>query len=209
MRPIEKVIQTLNQHLIELHTQCVADFRKAGQAYLKMDVDAASQVIDTQDQFEESYSQFEEACLKVLALHQPVAGDLRMIMGLFKIGQDVERIHSLTERIGKKTRKIAQIKPVEIPSDSGQQVEVVEKILNAGLRIIEDPNVSQSEVIQYGESESSRLKKSLREKIETEIMSKPDDSRVFMLMMGVSRHLDRIAKLVVAITEEQDVLQGR
>ena len=209
MRPLEKAITGLNEEVASMCRRCIDDFKKAGQAYLEMNLQKASEVVETQDDFEETYSKFEEDCFKVLALHQPVASDLRRIMGLFKTGQDVERIHSLIHRVGKKTKKILEIKAVDIPPDFKQQIEVIDKALSACLKIVEDPMVSQVEVIQYGESESSRLKKSLRQATETEIIAKPDDSRVMMLMMGISRHLDRIAKLVVAISEEQDVLQGR
>ena len=67
-------------------------FRLAIRALNKMDVDLAREIIKKDEEIDLKEVQIEEECLKVLALHQPVAGDLRSQVVVIKINNDLERI---------------------------------------------------------------------------------------------------------------------
>ena len=60
--------------------------------------------------------EIEEECLKILALYQPVAGDLRFVVAILKINNDLERIGDLAVNIAERAMELAEAPPVPIPA---------------------------------------------------------------------------------------------
>ena len=172
----------------------------AAKALENLDVEVASQVEDTTDQYEEMFARFQEDCFKTLALHHPVASDLMSVMSVFKTGQDIERINSLIERIARKTRKFIEQDSPKIPDEIRQHVNLIIQMLgvmNDGLKA----NKFAKSRLDELETESNSLKKVTRRAVEEDIKKQPERARSYMLLLGISRHLDRIAKLVGSVAE--------
>ena len=172
----------------------------AAKALDNLDVEIASQVEDTTDQYEEMFAHFQEDCFKTLALHHPVASDLMNVMSVFKTGQDIERINSLIERIARKTRKFIDQDSLKIPDEIRQHVSLIIKMLGVMNEGLKANNFANDRIAEL-ESESNSLKKVTRRAVEEDIKKQPERARSYMLLLGISRHLDRIAKLVGSVAE--------
>ena len=89
--------------------------RLAFQAIEQRDAAKARRVIATDVLIDQNEVEIEEECLKILALYQPVAGDLRFVAAVIKINSELERIGDLAENIAKRALELLDEFPVPAP----------------------------------------------------------------------------------------------
>lgn len=208
MTLIDRALDTLKATLVSLGRGLIRDLEMATGAFQAADPDKAREVEATGEAFAGRYHIFEEDCFKTLALHQPVARDLREVMGIYKTGQDMERIHSLIERIGKKTRKIENIDSLVVPEELVGHLCQVTAMLVKGISIINGGPENPEELVAM-ETTSSEFKRTVRRAVEIAIADHPDRSRDYMLLMGIGRHADRIARLVSSMIGDHQWQAGQ
>ena len=79
--------------------------------------EVALEVIAGDHEIDEAEVEIEEECLKLLALHQPVANDLRFTAACLKINNDLERIGDLAVNIAERSASLDRVLPFEVPSE--------------------------------------------------------------------------------------------
>src|SRR5512136_2425567 len=104
---LHKEIQRLKQQLLFLGTLIEERVNLAMKAVDQRDQAMALRVIDGDSEIDQMEVDLEEECLKVLALHQPVAIDLRVIIAVLKINNDLERIGDLAVDIAQRAEYIS------------------------------------------------------------------------------------------------------
>ncbi|MBL7003004.1 MAG: phosphate signaling complex protein PhoU [Gammaproteobacteria bacterium] len=107
---IAKEIKKLNKHLIKYSTGIEKQVSYSIQSMSDLDTKLAKRVIETDLILDQTEIEIEEECLKVMALHQPVAGDLRLIASVLKINNDLERIADHAVIIAEESLKLANLK---------------------------------------------------------------------------------------------------
>jgi phosphate transport system protein len=98
-RPVHEHIRVLSEVLVKLSETVLANFDSALVAVRQQDLQAARRVKETDDEIDVDEVRLEERCLAFLALQQPVARDLRTIVTIIKINDDLERIGDLAVHI--------------------------------------------------------------------------------------------------------------
>ena len=83
------------------------------QSLIRLDAGLAQSILHKDEEIDQLEVDMEEECLKVLALHQPVASDLRFIVAILKINNDLERIADLAVNIGERTITLAKVSPTQ------------------------------------------------------------------------------------------------
>ena len=96
---LQRDLENLQRDLLRLAASVEEAIHKAVRALQGRDVSPAEQVIAGDSQIDQEENHIEEECLKILALHQPVAVDLRRIASVLKINTDLERMADLAEDI--------------------------------------------------------------------------------------------------------------
>jgi phosphate transport system protein len=94
-RNLEIEIESLKKKILSICAVVEENVRDAIKALVLRDTDLAAKVIDTDEEIDAMEVVLEEDCLKTLALYQPVAKDLRFIIAVFNINNDLERIGDL------------------------------------------------------------------------------------------------------------------
>ena len=103
---LQREIEKIKKEILSLGALVEDRFKKAVSSIRTEDLVLAQQIIDTDFEVDELEIEIEEECLKILALYQPVATDLRVLVAIIKINNDLERI--------------ADLKPLlKIPTSSG------------------------------------------------------------------------------------------
>ena len=105
----------------------------AVQALLERDAELAHEVERRDAEVDQREIEVEEECLKMLALYQPVAVDLRLIVAALKINNDLERIGDLAVNIARKAAAFAAEPPMEIPFDIAGMWEKTQAMLRDSL----------------------------------------------------------------------------
>ena len=102
-------LEMLEKHLLTLTAVVEESVQMAIKALEECNYELAKKVVDKDDQVNRMEVELEEECLKVLALHQPVANDLRMIVAILKINNDLERIADQAANISERAIAICEI----------------------------------------------------------------------------------------------------
>ena len=118
-RILETEIRKLENKMLSLSALVGENVHKAVKACQLRDVDLAREVIAADSDVDRMEVELEEDCLKVLALHQPVAVDLRFIVAILKINNDLERIGDCAAKIAQRAKTLASCSEAEHPFDLG------------------------------------------------------------------------------------------
>src|SRR5271163_3544507 len=104
---LERDLDNLQRDILTLAASVEETIQKAIRSLQERDGKLAEQVIDGDSQIDEEENHVEEECLKILALHQPVAVDLRRIVAAMMINTDLERMGDLAEEIAERAVDLA------------------------------------------------------------------------------------------------------
>ena len=110
---LERELSSLKQELVGLGTMVENSVRKVILAKEKNDQDLAKSIILKDKEIDQLEIEIEEECLKLLALYQPVAVDLRLMVSILKINENLEQIGDLAKEISR--RFISPIENQKIP----------------------------------------------------------------------------------------------
>jgi len=144
----------------------------------------------------------EEDCLKVLALYQPVAGDLRFIVAVLKINNDLERIGDQAANIATKVKSLGPGANANIPFNFDEMYENVQMMLRQSLDSLINMDTSVARAVCRNDDKVDEMKKVVREQVMAEISVHPDYAVVLMANLGVARNLERVADLATNIAED-------
>ena len=144
----------------------------------------------------------EEECLKILALYQPVASDLRLLVAIMKINNDLERIGDLAVNIAKRACTIAQQNIDRSDLNIGAMMEKTRQMLEQCLQALTDMNPQQAQAVRMMDDEVDELNRDMFKRALQEMRQHPEHLEVLMSQLTVSRHLERIADHATNIAED-------
>ena len=117
-------LNALKEHSLSLAADVEERVRRSVKALQERDAALAQGVIDGDQEIDAREVQLEEECLKILALHQPVAIDLRFVVAVLKLNSDLERIGDLAVNIAERAQFLSTREPVPVPLDFGAPTEL-------------------------------------------------------------------------------------
>jgi phosphate transport system protein len=144
----------------------------------------------------------EEECLKILALHQPVAIDLRFIIAVLKINNDLERIADLAVNIAERTVGLSGMSRVEIPFDFAGMARRAETMLNMSLDALVQLDTGIAHQVIALDDEVDAMHSANYGLIKAQILARPETLDALIQHLSLSRHLERIADLATNIAED-------
>ena len=169
---------------------------------LDRDGASAREVIDGDERIDELELDIEEKCLDLLALHQPVARDLRFIAGLLKINSDLERMADLAVNIAERAEVLAQVPPLPFRPDVSRMAAVVKRMVREGLDALVNRDVAAALRVWSRDDEADSLfREILGESIQF-MKENPDRIGDALHLTGAIRNLERIADHATNIAED-------
>jgi phosphate transport system protein len=184
----------LKKMILSLSALVEESVKKAARSVLNRDSQLAQEVIDEDPQIDAKEVEVEEECLKILALYQPVANDLRYIVAVLKINNDLERIGDLAVNVAQGSMYLAERPEVDMPFDfplmAGKTREMVSQSLDAlvdhdtdiARRIIESDDIVDSIHSGTFDRIEEMIRKGMNEKA----------TPVLLRMLSLSHSLERI-----------------
>ena len=195
-------MKRLNKHLIELSDTVEEQVGRSIQAITDLDKISAEKVIDEDVEVDRAEIEMEEDCLKLLALHQPVAGDLRLIISVLKINSDLERIGDHAVMIAEEAVNLNSLPNVDVPEQlfelSAQARMMLKKSM---LAFVESDLHVAKNVLELGQGISKLAEKIYREQVEL-IKATPEETEQHLSILKVGRQLQRIADHATNIAED-------
>lgn len=168
----------------------------------KYDLHLADQVILADQKVDSLEVKVEEECLKILALHQPVAADLRYVIAVLKINNDLERIADLAVNIAERTKTVSRHPNIKIPFDLHEMLKITVAMVKASVdSLVTNDTVLAREVIQ-DDDKIDDFNKEAHRVFQKQIFKNPDLTKYYISMLSVSKNLERIADHATNIAED-------
>ena len=114
---LQRQIESLKQKILFVGTLVEEALAKSVSALVNRDRNLARAVIDQDAEIDRMEVDVEEEVLKTLALYQPVAADLRFVVAVLKINNDLERMGDLAKNIAKRVLFLTQCERIDLPGD--------------------------------------------------------------------------------------------
>ncbi len=130
---LQRKIERLKAFVLTLGTKVEENVQLSVRAIRLRDGDLAKRVVESDREIDRMGIELEEECLEVLALHQPVATDLRFIVGIFKMSQNLERIGDMAANIARNAIDLLAEDPIFVPQDYFELTEDVVKVVRKSL----------------------------------------------------------------------------
>jgi phosphate transport system protein len=199
---LQREIDRVKKDILALCAIVENQVQMAVQALLDRDPELARTVQERDDEIDHREVEVEEECLKILALHQPVAIDLRFIISAMKINNDLERIGDLAVNIARKAMTFMEETQMEIRFDIAGMWEKTQAMLNDSLDALVNMDSALAADVCRRDDEVDRVKHDIRVDIEEAIRRDPEQVRPLMRLLAVSRNLERIADCATNIAED-------
>ena len=197
-----KEIEKLKSSLLQVGTLVEEAVRDSVRSFSEKDLDLAELIIENDEKIDQLEVEVEEDCLKILALHQPVAIDLRYIIAVLKINNDLERIADLAVNIASRTKFLAEKSTITLPGSLFTIAEKVEYMLKMSLDSLVKSDTEKAKSVLVADDEvddlHSNMYKIAREKIESD----PSKIDQWFNVIGISRYLERAADHTTNIAED-------
>jgi phosphate transport system protein len=199
---LNREIDRLKQRFLLLGGRVETSLRQALQAVRERDTDLARRVIETDDEIDQLEVELEEECLKILALHQPVAIDLRFIVAILKINNDLERVGDLAANIAEHALFLAERPPLAFPFDFEGMAGRVQAMVRLSLDALVSQSAAKAQEVRLADDEVDRLHHDAYGSVERLIREHPDRLDCAINLIGLSRRLERVADQATNIAED-------
>jgi len=185
-------LREVQEDLVNMTQAAKKMLQMAIESLQERNVEKAKEVIALDDIVDSYNLKIEEKCLRMIALQQPVAKDLRVIAAVMKIITDVERIGDYSIDIAKFSIRLADkslFKPlIDIPKMAGIVIKMLEE--TSATFIQKDLNVVQKVV--EDDDQVDALYRSIHEEVVTYIEKDPSVTRQAIWILMIARYLERI-----------------
>ena len=162
----------------------------------------AEEVIREDERIDQREVKLEEECLKVLALHQPVATDLRLIVVVIKVNNDLERIGDLAVNIAERAAYLANRDPLQISFDLSGMADKVREMLRRSLDALASSNPNLARNVLAMDDEVDDANREIFVILQRLMQKDPTTIERAVHLLSVSRHLERIGDLATNIAQD-------
>jgi phosphate transport system protein len=165
-------------------------------------LDLAEEVIAGDREIDEREVKVEDDCLKILALHQPVAADLRFVVAVLKVNNDLERMGDLAVNIAKRSKFLAKHESLESEIDLEHMGRQVNRMVRQSLDALVKTDVELAKRIMEEDEEIDELHRKTYKTVRKLLKADSESSDIAIQWLSVSRHLERISDLATNIAED-------
>ncbi len=201
-RPFDDELKALKEKLLEMAARAEEQIALAVRGLKDREESLACQVLDREEAINLLDIEIDEMCMRLLALRQPMATDLRFITSAMKIGADLERIGDLAVNIAERTidlLKAPQLKPlIDIPRMAQMSQDMVRDALNAFIN--GDDKLARN--VCERDDRVDQLNDQVFRELLTYMMQDPGTISRAVDLILVGRHLERIADHATNIGED-------
>ncbi len=195
-------VERLKRKILAMSAQVEESVVLAVKALQTRDEALAQQVIRGDFDVDEAEVEVEEEALKILALHQPVAADLRFLTAVLKINNDLERIGDLATNIAKRAVKICKEPAVAIPDELLQAAIRTRDMVHDSLSAFVNFDAEPARQVCQSDDEVDQLCRQVRRYVEAQILQNTSHLSCCLDMLLASRNIERIGDHATNIAED-------
>ena len=199
---LERDLESLQQDILAQASLVEEAIHKSINALQQRDGRLAQQVIDGDSEIDQEENHVEEECLKILALHQPVAVDLRRIASALLINVDLERMADLAEDIAERAIALGKLPLIPIPSGLQRMTDLTASMVRQSLDAFVNMDARLARLVCRLDDEVDRYNDAIIKDLIHVMQTSPEQVEGGLSLFSATRHLERIADHATNIAED-------
>lgn len=199
---LQRETERLKKNIMSLSAMVEESVANAVKSLRERKPELARRVIDSDVQIDNLEVDIEEECQKILALHQPVAHDLRYIIAMLKINAELERIGDASVNIAERALVLSETERVDIPFDFTGMVEKARAMLQHSIDALVNQDAKLAYAVIAADDEVDAINREMYELVKDGIRKHPEHMEALIHLLSVSRHLERIGDHASNIAED-------
>lgn len=199
---LQRELDNLQRDLLTMASSVERAIHQSIQALQDGDVSQAVKVIEGDHVIDEEENHIEEECLKLLALHQPVAIDLRRITSALKINAELERMADLAEDIAERAMHLHELPSIPVPAGLQRMTDLTTLMVRQSLDAFVDLDARLARAVCRLDDEVDRLNRDIIGELIQSMRKSPELVEPGISFFSAIRHLERIADHATNIGED-------
>lgn len=195
-------LENVQKRVLTLAAAVEEVVEKSIRALIERDADMARALMASDTSIDLEENQIEEECLKILALHQPVAVDLRRVATIVKINSDLERMADLAVNIAERALSLAQGPEVAVPFLFRQMTDLTITMVRDSLDSFLKLDVTLAKRVCRMDDEVDRYNREIIDYVSEYIKESPANVDPGLHLFSAARQLERIADHATNIAED-------
>jgi phosphate transport system protein len=198
----EDELKTLKNRLITMGGLVEERLHKAMASLIQGREDLAQRVIREDDQIDAFEIEIDDRCLKLLALQQPLASDLRLITSAMKICSEIERVGDKAASIARCSLTLIPQPPLKPLIDIPRMADMAQTLIHDALDAFVNRDAELARSILVRDRQVDELKDQLFRELLTYMMADPATIQRALQLIMISRHIERVADHATNIAED-------
>jgi phosphate transport system protein len=199
---LERDLTNLQQHILTMAGSVEEAIYLGIRALRERDRTIAERVIEGDSAIDQEENYVENECLKMLALHQPVATDLRRIIAALKINTELERMADLAVNIAERAAALARLPPVAVPEQVQHMADLASAMVRQSLDAFVNLDPRQGRRVIRLDEEVDRCNREIIDLLIRDMQRSPEAISSGVSLFSAVRHLERIADHATNIAED-------
>ena len=198
----QREIENLKKLVLSLGAIVEEQIQRSIIALVRRDAELANEVITKDREIDGLEIVIEEECLKILALYQPVAKELRFVVAVLKMNNDLERMGDLAANIAKRARFLSKKEKIDLVADLTTIAEKTQTMVKKSLDALVNTDVNLAKEVCAADDEVDKLTKQLLKRTINAIEKDPDRTKDYFSIRSISKNLERMADSATNIAED-------
>lgn len=195
-------LERLERRILSLGAKVEEAVRRSIAALQTRRTDLALEVMAGDPEIDQVEVEIEEECLKILALHQPVANDLRFTAACLKINNDLERIGDLAVNIAERSASLERDLPFSVPKGLQPMMERTAAMLRTALDAFVKGDVQLAMSVRQEDNVVDDANRQIIKQMVEHMKTASDQVDDALLILSASKNLERIADHATNIAED-------
>jgi phosphate transport system protein len=202
VRHFQEELDVLKSRLLEMGGLAEQRVRRAVQGLGERDHELIEGVLTGDEPINALQLEIDDRCLKMLALHQPMAADLRAVMAAVKINTDLERVGDLAVNIAEAAKRYSMHPPVKKLIDVPKMADIAQAMLRDALDAYVKRDMALARQVLNQDDSLDALKTQIFRELLSFMLKDPSTIEAALDLILVSRHLERIGDHATNIAED-------
>lgn len=198
----QREIENLKKLILSLGAIVEEQIQRAMLSLERRDTELADEVISRDREVDSLEILIEEECLKILALYQPVAKELRFVIAVLKMNNDLERMGDLASNIAKRVRYLSKKEKIDLIGEFRDVSDKVQIMVKKSLDALVNTDVALAREVLAADDEVDRLTKQMLKRTINAIEKDSDRTKEYFSIRSISKNLERIADSATNIAED-------
>lgn len=200
---LQRDLDALKKEILQLGNLVESAINLAILSLINREPDLAKKALMYEEEINQKEVFIEEECLKILALHQPVAGDLRFIVVVLKVNNDLERMGDIAQNIAMRASYLASQPPVPVFQEMASELpEMVRSMVRKSLDALVSLDVALARSVIKMDDRVDEINRKMYSEVTRIIQHDVKDTEVAISLLSTSRYMERIADLTTNIAED-------